>query len=130
MVQCAVYFSPELQRCMEFGPFTVVTQHVTDLDADVTVRELVVSHAEVSMTCHCNGCDFALHWLPHLSRYRLQSSDAGASRNNRRMLCCQASKPQLAAAAGLNPGLQAGCLTMAALRPQTAVVHLHLTRVL
>ena len=69
MVQCAVYFSPELQRCMEFGPFTVVTQHVTDLDADVTVRELVVSHAEVSMTWHHNSCNTAIQWLTHLSQH-------------------------------------------------------------
>ena len=50
-VQCAVYFSPELHRCMEFGPFTVVTQHMTDLDADVTVRELVLTHAQVGLWC-------------------------------------------------------------------------------
>ena len=53
-VQCAVYFSPDLHRCMEFGPFTVVTQHMTDLDADVTVRELVLTHAQVGhWRCLC-----------------------------------------------------------------------------
>ena len=32
---------------MQFGPFTVVTQLQSDLDADVTVRELALSYAPV-----------------------------------------------------------------------------------